>query len=173
MSTSKYDESFKREVVAYHLEGHSQAETARKFGVGKRTVRDWKRKLAPGSRVKEGRNADGTFKTGVSGNPKGTSSARQRAQVLLEESGELAAKLLKEELQVLLETPAGERNIDALLDLMDRGLNHGVGKPTQRTELTGADGGPVETRQEVSHDIGTDSLVQIGQALERLGVVQR
>jgi len=41
-----YEKSFKERVLTYLAEGHTQAETAKTFGIGTTTIKEWKRRVA-------------------------------------------------------------------------------------------------------------------------------
>lgn len=89
------------------------------------------------------------FKPGKSGNPKGRQSSKPFADALRMEIAQLEGdrRGLRKVARKLI-TKAEEGDMQAIKELADR-LD---GKAVQQTELTGKDGGPIETRDKTKHD---------------------
>jgi Family of unknown function (DUF5681) len=83
------------------------------------------------------------FKPGQSGNPNGRPK-------IPPEVIELARLHTKEAIQTFVDVMQNGSDDRSRVDAADRLLNRAWGKPTEKVEISGDDGGPIETRSYVS-----------------------
>lgn len=97
---------------------------------------------APAKQARAGRNPDGTFPPGVSGNPAGkpkfsiVSILREKLQEVPEGEKRSRAQMLADE---IIEQALVKKDQGMMRDIVDRF----DGKPKQALEHTGEDGGPI------------------------------